>query len=65
MKVSARYKKVTVYPFGDFYITLLYRNKSLNPIQFGAPSKDMNKNHIKSLLKHYGFELVNMKDLPE
>ena len=65
MKVCARYRKVTIYPIGDFYVVLLYRNQRLNPVQFGAPQQVLKEDYMKSLLKHYGFELVNMKDLPE
>jgi len=65
MKVCARYKKITVYPFGEYYIILLYRNQKLNPVQFGAPQKTLKKDYMKSLLGYYGFELVEMKDLPE
>jgi hypothetical protein len=65
MKIYAKVKKVNIYLVGDMYIIYIYRNKKLNPIQFGAPSKTYNKEHIRSLLKHYGFELVKFEDLPE
>ena len=65
MKVHAKYKKVTIYPTGDFWIIHLYRHKTLNPVQFGVPHKKIQKDYMRSLLEHYGFELVEFKDLPE
>ena len=65
MKVHAKVKKVNVYLVGDMYVTYLYRNKKLNPIQFGTPSTTYHKEYMRSLLKHYGFDLVKFEDLPE
>lgn len=65
MKVYAKYKKVTIYPTGDFWIIQLFKHKSLNPIQFGVPHKEAQKDYMRSLLGHYGFELVKFEELPE
>ena len=65
MKVNAKYKKVTIYPTGDFWIVILYKRQKLNPIQFGAPHKKVQKDYMRSLLGYYGFELVKFEDLPE
>jgi hypothetical protein len=65
MKVHAKYKKVTIYPTGDFWIIQLFRRQKLNPIQFGIPHKKVQKDYMRSLLGFYGFELVEFKDLPE
>jgi hypothetical protein len=65
MKVHAKYKKVTIYPAGDFWVLMLYRRQRLNPIQFGALHKKIQENYMRSLLKFYGFELVKFEDLSE
>ena len=65
MKVCARYRIVTIYPSGDFWIIVLYKNRKLDPVQFSEPHKDVRQDYIKSLLEYYGFELVKMEDLPE
>lgn len=65
MKVHAKYKRVTIYPTGDFWIIILYKSKNLNPVQFGVPHKGAQKDYMKSLLGFYGFELIKFEDLPD